>query len=291
MGCKQSSNTQFVEHSNCGCDLYVKYNHCCRMECFGMNTNEIKTTLKTTLRKYDAEFLIDIIMTYLPVNNQIMHYSGLDKTDYGISYHTYTYPAIAQICDDSVAPCSIWLESITCNLSNKYGPKINVVICGDNGTGKKNLLQMYSGNAYNGFSDYDPTINEQFQKPMSVHGNSFFLDIEYINDRNQVFISNSNVEILEAKVFIICFSITNRHTFDSISWYRERILTIKKDSNCGIILCVTKCDLEDQRQIMRSEIIEKAAQWNVPFIETSAKHRNGLEFLYQHCLYTLWMCQ
>ena len=69
---------------------------------------------------------------------------------------------------------------------------------------------------------------------------------------------------------------TDRETFDNVrTWINE----IDKYSSAGVckILVGNKCDKEAQRQVSKEEGQEFAAQFNMPFLETSAKATMNVE--------------
>ena len=53
--------------------------------------------------------------------------------------------------------------------------------------------------------------------------------------------------------------------------HREQILRVKDDENIPFLLVGNKCDLEGNRKVSQEEANAKAAEWNVPYVETSAK--------------------
>ena len=58
---------------------------------------------------------------------------------------------------------------------------------------------------------------------------------------------------------------------------REQILRVKDDETIPLLLVGNKCDLEDRRRVAQSEALAKAAQWGVPYVETSAKTRQSVD--------------
>ncbi|XP_014678364.1 PREDICTED: ras-related protein Ral-A-like [Priapulus caudatus] len=58
---------------------------------------------------------------------------------------------------------------------------------------------------------------------------------------------------------------------------REQILRVKNDDNIPFLLVGNKADLEDKRQVTVEEAQQRAAQWNVPYVETSAKTRANVD--------------
>lgn len=61
---------------------------------------------------------------------------------------------------------------------------------------------------------------------------------------------------------------------------REQILRVKNsaiDSSVPIMLVGNKSDLSNERSVMQLHAQQKAEQWNVPYIETSAKNRTNVD--------------
>ena len=79
-----------------------------------------------------------------------------------------------------------------------------------------------------------------------------------------------------AQGIIIVYDVTDRETFDNV---RTWITEIEKYSQAGVckILVGNKCDMEDRRQVTFEEGKEFAAQFGMPFLETSAKATQRVE--------------
>jgi Ras-related protein Ral-A len=67
-----------------------------------------------------------------------------------------------------------------------------------------------------------------------------------------------------------------QHNF-AIVFSREQILRVKNDENIPFLLVGNKADLEDKRQVTIEEAQGRAQQWNVPYVETSAKTRANVD--------------
>ena len=72
---------------------------------------------------------------------------------------------------------------------------------------------------------------------------------------------------------------TDRETFDNV---RTWITEIEKYSQAGVckILVGNKCDMEDRRQVQFDEGREFAAQFGMPFLETSAKATQNVDMAF-----------
>lgn len=58
---------------------------------------------------------------------------------------------------------------------------------------------------------------------------------------------------------------------------REQILRVKNDEDIPFILIGNKCDLTEKRQVSQEQAQSLAAEWNVPYVETSAKNNENVD--------------
>lgn len=60
--------------------------------------------------------------------------------------------------------------------------------------------------------------------------------------------------------------------------YREQILRVKaEEDKIPLLLVGNKSDLEDRRQVSVDDARAKAEEWNVQYVETSAKTRANVD--------------
>lgn len=59
--------------------------------------------------------------------------------------------------------------------------------------------------------------------------------------------------------------------------YREQILRVKMDDHIPFLLVGNKADLEDKRRVSYEDAKHRSEQWNVPYVETSAKTRANVD--------------
>lgn len=58
---------------------------------------------------------------------------------------------------------------------------------------------------------------------------------------------------------------------------REQILRVKNDENIPFLLVGNKSDLEDKRKVSYKDAEDRATQWGVTYVETSAKTRENVD--------------
>lgn len=59
--------------------------------------------------------------------------------------------------------------------------------------------------------------------------------------------------------------------------FRDQILRVKNDEKIPFLLVGNKADLDDKRQVSCEDSQQRAQQWNVQYVETSAKTRGNVD--------------
>lgn len=59
--------------------------------------------------------------------------------------------------------------------------------------------------------------------------------------------------------------------------FREQILRVKNDDHIPFLLVGNKADLNERRKVREEDAKNRASQWGVPYVETSAKTRANVD--------------
>ena len=153
--------------------------------------------------------------------------------------------------------------------------KLKLVLLGDSGVGKTNLISRYIHNAFQ--QDTKATIGvEFFCKTFKVNNNKV-IKIEIWDTAGQErYKSITSVYYKGAKGAFIVYDITRKETFDNIDKWRNELIN-SCNQEVTIMLIGNKCDLEEQRQINTEQGEEKAKSFGFSFLETSAYSGENLE--------------
>ncbi|KAM9308226.1 ras-related protein Ral-A [Gastrophryne carolinensis] len=138
-------------------------------------------------------------------------------------------------------------------------------------------LQIFEEQEHGQFvEDYEPTKADSYRKKVVLDGVEVQIDIldtagqeDYAAIRDNYFRSGEG--------FLCVFSITEQESFAATADFREQILRVKEDENVPFLLVGNKSDLEDKRQVSVEEAKSRADQWNVNYVETSAKTRANVD--------------
>lgn len=112
-----------------------------------------------------------------------------------------------------------------------------IVIVGDGGVGKSAITIQLTQAHF--ITEYDPTIENSYRKPLHVDGQMCVLDIldtagqeEYSAMRDQYFRTGHG--------FVIVFSVTDPVSFKSISNYSNHIKRVKDSPSYPMVVCANK---------------------------------------------------
>ena len=153
-----------------------------------------------------------------------------------------------------------------------------IIVIGEGSVGKSALCLRFVKGEFN--IEYNPTIEDSYSKDVSVpSGDAVTLSIidtagqeEYISLREQNYIKGDG--------FVLVYSIDNKNSFAALRTHRDSILGLRTNRKSIMILAGNKCDLEQQRLISTEEGKNMAAEWNIPFLETSAREDKNVTELF-----------
>jgi len=157
-------------------------------------------------------------------------------------------------------------------MSKKNIQEHKIIVVGAGGAGKSALTQMFM---YGNFvEEYDPTTADSYRKIVTADNEKCQLDI--LDTAGQEEYMRDNYYRL-GEGFLIVYSIIERTTFEAASRFYDHILQVKGKEEVPIILVGSKCDLDTDRDVPKSEGEALAQKWNCPFFETSAKTRVNVD--------------
>ncbi|XP_019568080.2 GTPase HRas [Rhinolophus sinicus] len=148
-----------------------------------------------------------------------------------------------------------------------------LVVVGTGNVGKSALTIQFFQNHF--VEEYDPTILDSYRKQVVIDGETCLLGIldtagqeEYSAMRDQYMRTGEG--------FLCVFAINNTKSFEDIHQYREQIGQLKDSDDVPMVLVGNKCDLA-ARTVETRQAQNLACSYHIPYIETSAKTRQGVE--------------
>ncbi|NWY03703.1 RALA protein, partial [Nothoprocta ornata] len=151
-----------------------------------------------------------------------------------------------------------------------------VIMVGSGGVGKSALTLQFMYDEF--VEDYEPTKADSYRKKVVLDGEEVQIDIldtagqeDYAAIRDNYFRSGEG--------FLCVFSITELESFAATADFSRRLVYHFSESPemPMVLLIGNKSDLEDKRQVSVEEAKNRADQWNVNYVETSAKTRANVD--------------
>ncbi|XP_023218894.1 GTP-binding protein Rit2-like isoform X2 [Centruroides sculpturatus] len=142
------------------------------------------------------------------------------------------------------------------NQTTRGGLRIyKIVVLGDGGVGKS---------------------EDAYQHQAVIDGEAALLDI--LDTAGQVeFTAMRDQYMRGGEGFIICYSITDRRSFEEAAEYKKQIERVRHSDSIPIVLVGNKYDLEPMRKVSTEEGQALSRQLNCPFYETSAALRHFVD--------------
>ena len=159
-------------------------------------------------------------------------------------------------------------------MTDEFDIIFKIVLIGDSGVGKTNLLGRYLKKEYK--EETKATVGVEFgEKKYELNGLKIKAQI-WDTAGQERYKAITSMYYKGAKGALIVFDLSSKNTFQNVEkWYNE----IKKtaDPNINLILIGNKSDLKDKRQISTEEGENKAKEMNVAYLETSALNCDNVD--------------
>ena len=176
-------------------------------------------------------------------------------------------PSPTQSNSSSRSPASqVWLK--TSLMSSSGGLHRKLVVLGFRAVGKSSLTKQFVEKRFT--ENYDPTIENTFRTKVQIKKVCFDCDILDTAGQDE-YSSISHQASIGIHGYILCFSITSRHSLNNIKLIHERLLNLIGTEVVPCVLVGSKCDLDHQREVSEEEGRRLARTWGCKYIECSAK--------------------
>lgn len=164
---------------------------------------------------------------------------------------------------------------------DEYDYLFKIVLIGDSGVGKSNLLSRFTRNEFN--LESKSTIGVEFAtKSIGVDGKTLKAQI-WDTAGQERYRAITSAYYRGAVGALLVYDITKHITFDNVArWLKE--LRDHAESNIVIMLVGNKSDLRHRRAVQTEEAMTFAESNDIAFIETSALDATGVEESFRQIL-------
>jgi len=148
-----------------------------------------------------------------------------------------------------------------------------IVVVGAGGVGKSSLTNQLINDYFP--DEYDPTIEDLYRKQLVIDKKACLLDI--LDTAGQKEYSSMRDEYMrKGDGFLLVFAVNNDKSYEDIKQFSQQIKKVKNVEKVPMVLVGNKCDLPTRNMDM-AQAKDVAKSYSIPFIETSAKTRMGVD--------------
>ncbi|KAL7580260.1 hypothetical protein ACA910_012996 [Epithemia clementina (nom. ined.)] len=166
-------------------------------------------------------------------------------------------------------------------VDEEYDYLFKIVLIGDSGVGKSNLLSRFTRNEFN--LESKSTIGVEFAtKSIQAEGKTIKAQI-WDTAGQERYRAITSAYYRGAVGALLVYDISKHSTFENVErWLKE--LRDHAEANIVVMLVGNKSDLRHLRAVETDEAMAFAEQHNLAFIETSALDASGVDTAFQRIL-------
>ena len=156
----------------------------------------------------------------------------------------------------------------------EYDMMVKVIIIGDSGVGKTNIMSKFLKNKF--MEESKATVGVEFgSKLFDLNGHKIRAQI-WDTAGQEKYKSITGAYFKGSKGALVVYDITQKSTYESLEkWVND--LKSAGDPKITIILIGNKSDLEENRQVSKEQGEEKAKSFGCAFLETSALSGDNID--------------
>ncbi|XP_061413985.1 GTP-binding protein Rit2-like isoform X1 [Lethenteron reissneri] len=149
-----------------------------------------------------------------------------------------------------------------------------IVMLGPGGVGKSAMTMQFISHRFP--EDHDPTIEDAYKTQVRIDDETAHLDI--LDTAGQAEFTAMRDQYMRAgEGFIICYSITDRRSFQEAAQFKQLIYQVRHTYEVPVVLVGNKTDLGEIRQVSQEEGRSLAREFSCQFFETSAALRQYVD--------------
>jgi len=151
-----------------------------------------------------------------------------------------------------------------------------LVLIGEGGVGKSAVTLSLTQHIF--ITEYDPTIENAYRKPMSVDNLICVLDILDTAGQEE-FSAMREAYFRQGQGFMIVWSVADRPSYEAAGEFYKKILRVKEAETFPTVFCGNKADITPPERVVTEAEGKALAKscGNAPYLETSAKSRLNIE--------------
>ena len=146
--------------------------------------------------------------------------------------------------------------------------RIKIVLIGESGVGKTNLISVAMGNPFQ--KDIEPTISSSYYEGNIIVNNKQYNYSLWDPAGQEAYRSLNKMFINGSKIILVVFAINNRESFKEVDFWVNYAKETLGQKKYVMALVGNKSDLYEEQQVPDEEIMKKGEEINAKVKITSA---------------------
>ena len=151
---------------------------------------------------------------------------------------------------------------------NNVKKDIKIILLGETGVGKTNLINVFFGLKFE--DQIDSTLASYCNEGKFNYNNESYNYAIWDTAGQEKFRAISKLFIRDAQIILIVYSIINRKTFEQVNFWLNLVKENLENNTYILGLVANKIDLYEHQIVMDEEGIKIAKENNIDFLVTSA---------------------
>ena len=145
---------------------------------------------------------------------------------------------------------------------------IKIILLGDSGVGKTNLIQVALGNPFQ--KESESTLTSVYSESEIIIQNKKYMYALWDTAGQEVYRALNKMFIKDSKIIILVFAINNRKSFEEINFWINCVKDNLEENKYIMALVANKSDLIEEQEVPDEEIMKKGEELNIKVKITSA---------------------
>ena len=145
---------------------------------------------------------------------------------------------------------------------------IKLILLGESGVGKTSLINVATGKDFELY--IKSSLSSSYSQNIFEYNNKKFLYYLWDTAGQERFRSLNRIFIKGSKIIMFVFAINNQNSFDQINYWINYAKQILSDEKYIMALIANKSDLFEEQVISDDDIKNKAKEFKIKYLVTSA---------------------
>ena len=158
--------------------------------------------------------------------------------------------------------------------------EIKVILLGETGVGKTNLIRVATGDDFN--PNTASTVTNNYSEGNTIINEKTYKYNLWDTAGQEKYRSLTKIFYKDARIIIFVYDMTTEYSFNALKnyWYSETVNNT--DSEPLYAVCANKNDLYDKATVKTEDAKQFAEEINAIFQNTSAKSDTGINILFEN---------